>query len=114
MTREQFTDKIEFLVREYLSNPGGFDADLQIRVNPATLAATLADNRERLDNIEESDETVEDAAAAQRAEDEDAMDSQSRRNPDYYPVRKLICDREGGGKKPDRAAIEEIARVYFG
>lgn len=113
MTRKELISEITTLVGRYIDNFDSFDSNPQIRINPKTLHVLLVNGSDMYDDIEFSDEAIEEAAAAQRAETEDATDFQAEQNPDYYAVRPLL--RKGADNKvqPDAAAIEAIADIYF-
>lgn len=113
MTRKDFTERIEFLVREYLNDPKQFGPNYQIKVNPSSLMVTLADNTDMLDSIEYSNEAVEEAAGADTGAYEDAMDSQARQNPDFYPVSRFFRHVGENHVVPDADAIEAVADEYF-
>lgn len=113
MTRKDFTERIEFLVREYLNDPKQFGPNYQIKVNPSSLMVTLADNTDMLDSIEYSNEAVEEAAGADTGAYEDAMDSQARQNPDFYPVSRFFRHVGENHVVPNTDAIEAVADEYF-
>lgn len=113
MTRKDFTERIEFLVREYLNDPKPFGPNCQIKVEPVSLMVTLADNTDMLDSIEYSNEAVEEAAGADTETYEDAMDSQARRNPDFYPIGHFIRSAGENRVAVDGDAIETVANEYF-
>lgn len=113
MTRKDFTERIEFLVREYLNDPKQFGPNYQIKVNPESLMVTLADNTEMLDSIEYSNQAVEEAAGADTGAYEDAMDSQVRQNPDFYPVSRFFRHEGENRVTADIDAIEAVAAEYF-
>ncbi len=112
MTHEELSKKISDLVEEYIENFDRFDSNPQIRVNPALDRVALVNGSDMLAEIEDSDEAVEDAAAADGAETEDASDYQASQNPDFYPVKKLLTITESGKTVPDKAAIKKITEQY--
>ncbi|MBD5358255.1 MAG: hypothetical protein HDR88_14900 [Bacteroides sp.] len=112
MTHEELSKKIADLVEEYIENFDRFDSNPQIRVNPALDRVTLVNGSDMLEEIEDSDEAVEDAAAADGAETEDASDYQASQNPDFYPVKKLLKTEGSGKTVPDKTAIKKIADQY--
>lgn len=109
MTREEFIDVVAQLVGQYIFEGRMPGANVQLRVNPATLGIALVSNADFMAEIADNDEAVEAAAAADRPEAEDAADMQVRRNPDFYPVSTLIT----ADNKPDREAIGKVADHYF-
>lgn len=113
MTREQLTQAIDKLLTLYIGDFTRYDRDPQITVNPATLFVDLVNSSERLTDIAYSDEAVEDAAAADRPETEDATDRQARRDQDYYPVKSLLRKNSQGLAEPNPDAIAALTAVYF-
>lgn len=113
MTRENFISRITDIVNNYITYYIGPKRDFQVKVNPETLYTVLVDTVDQDNSIEYSDEAVEEAAAADSAEYEDAMDGQSRRNPDFYALRSLIKTDAEGKSTPDVEAIAKIADTYF-
>lgn len=105
-------EKIIRLVNEYIENFDRFDHNPQIRINPATCAATLVNGRDMQLEIEDSDEAIEDAAAANGLETETAADFQASQNPDFYAVKELLLNTESGTTIPDKAAIHRCASKY--
>ncbi len=113
MTRVEFKKALEKLVTLYMGDFTRYDSDPQIVVTPATLFVDLVNGRERLTDIADSEEAVEDAAAADRPESEDATDFQVRRDQDYYPVKSLLRKNSEGVAEINDEAIEKITDVYF-
>lgn len=105
-------EKIISLVNEYIENFDRFDHNPQIRINPSTLAATLVNGRDMQLEIEDNDEAIEDAAAAEGLETETAADFQASQNPEFYAVKKLLRAPDSGSTVPDKAAIHRIASKY--
>lgn len=104
-------DKITRLVNEYIENFDRFDSNPQIRINPATLAASLVNGRDMAAAVEDSDEAVEDAAAAEGLETEDAADFQAAQNPVFVAVKSLLKTTHSGTVVPSAAAIVAAARM---
>lgn len=113
MTREEFKKALEKIVTLYMGDFTRYDGDPQVVVTPATLFVDLVNGRERLTDIADSDEAVEDAAAAESPESEDATDYQARRDQDYYPVKSLLRKNSEGKAEIDEEAVEKIVNVYF-
>lgn len=105
-------EKITRLVNEYIENFDRFDSNPQIRVNPATLSASLVNGRDMQLEIEDNDEAIEDAAAADGLETEDAADFQASQNPDFYAVKPLLSSKTANKTTPDAPAIRHIAANY--
>lgn len=106
------TEQITRLVNEYIDNFDRFDSNPQIRVNPARLTATLVNGRDMTLEIEDNDEAIEDAAAAQGDETEAAADFQATQNPDFYAVKKLLKTTPSGATIPAPEEIRAIAANY--
>lgn len=111
MTREDFTKTLEGVVRQFIDYPADFGPDPQLRINPLTLAVTIVRASDRLAEIEDSNEAVEDAAGAQGAASEDGTDFQVTQNPDFYPLNRLIS--WGESPSPDHKAIASLVDTYF-
>lgn len=112
MTRQEFTKQITDNVQLYIDNFYRFKDNPQIRINPSNLAVTLENGSDLLSEIGESDEALEDAAAAEGAANEDSTDFQVKQNPDFYAVASLVKVNDGNGT-PDAEAIERIVTRYF-
>lgn len=113
MTRKELISTITTLVGRYIDNFDSFDSNPQIKINPDTLHVLLVNGSDMYKSIEYSDEVIEEAAAAERSETEDATDFQAERNPDFYAVKKLLRCVTDNKVEPDEAAIEVIADIYF-
>lgn len=72
----------------------------------------LVNGADMREEIEDSDEAIEDAAAAQGMENQDASDYQAKQNPDFYPVKKLL-QASGNTDVPSETAIERIVVNYI-
>ena len=114
MTQEEFIKAITHAVTLYTNAPEYFDANPQLRINPATLDVVAINGRDMLEGIADSDEAVEDAAAAQGDETESATDFQASQDPDFYPIKEYVKAEEGGRMKPDAKAIAKLAARYIG
>ena len=113
MTREEFSALVKKAVELYIGSFEMYDSNPQIKVNPMTLAIQLVNGSEMMTDIEYSDEAVEEAAAANRAETEDATDFQVARNPDFYSVHRLMTKDPAGKAIPSDTAIAEVVDTYF-
>ena len=112
MTRDEFIEKLTGEVNTYIENFDRFDSDPQLKVIPATLDVALVNGSERSDAVEDSDEAFGSAAAHGMANQE-TMDYQVTRNPDYYAVKRLLAASGPDHTIPDTTAIEAIASNYF-
>lgn len=112
MKKEEFIDQITTLVERYIDNFDSFDSNPQLQVNPATLYATIVNGADMQTELGYDDEAIEEAAAADRPDEEDSDDKQAARNPDFYAVKQLIHPAATGGAAPLPDAIEEIAGFY--
>lgn len=113
MNKQDFLDKISTLVDRYIEDFGSFDSNPQLCVNPATLDVTIVNGSDMLRSIDYSDEAIEEAAGAERAEAEDATDYQVRRNPDFYAVKRYLKKDADGKAVHDGDAIRSLSDVYF-
>ncbi len=113
MTRNDFSTLINKVVEQYMQSFSLYDGNPQLKVNPVTLTIDLINGSEMQTDIEYADEAIEEAAGAQSPEYEDAMDSQARRNPDFYAVKKLLKKDANGKAIIKEDAIQEIADIYF-
>lgn len=104
MTIDEFKKIVSDNVQLYIDNFDRFDSNPQIRVNPELMRVDIVNGSDFLSGIADSEEAVEDAAAA---------DYQVRQNPDFYPVKKLLYTLPDGKTVPSAKAIDEIAKVYF-
>lgn len=113
MNRQEFIQGIASQVRLYIDNFYRFDGNAQIRVNPTTKHTELVNGRDLYDDIEDSDEVVENAAIAGGLETETADDFQASENPDFYPVGSLTKKVSETEAEPDMKAIDKLADKYF-
>lgn len=112
MAQTALKDSIDKLVQEYIDNWDLYDSNPQIRVNPEMKTATLVDGSDMQEEIEDSDEAIENAAGAQGAETEDADDYQVMQNPDFYPVKTLLTTNNKGEVEVNEKEVEKIASLY--
>ena len=113
MTRDEFIEKLTGEVNTYIENFDRFDSDPQLKVIPATLDVALVNGSERSDAVEDSDEAIENAAAAHGMANQETMDYQVTRNPDYYAVKRLLAASGPDHNIADTTASEAIASNYF-
>lgn len=113
MKSEEFMAALENAVQEYIDNFDRYDHNPQLRVNPETLAVDVVDGSDLADEVEDSDEVVENAAAAQGMASQEDAEYQVTLNPDFYAVKPLLKATADGGTRPDKAALRAIAAVYF-
>lgn len=113
MTREELTDTIAIAIKEYVGYDSYNGPDLTLSINPVSLFVSVITEDEKLSDIENSNEAVEDAAAAERPASEDATDYQVRQNPDLYPVKSLVKTGGDGKNVFDMDAIRAIAARYI-
>lgn len=113
MTRKEFIEKLTQAVNSYIENFDRFDSDPQLGVNPATLDVFLINGSDRAKAIEDSDEAVENAAAAHGMAAQEASDYQVTRNPDFYAVKPLLATIGRDSSIADPTALDKIAANYF-
>ena len=112
MDSKGFKHRLTESVQEYIDNFDRFDSNPQLRVNPVSLRVDLVNGSDLFAEIEDSDEAIEDAAASQGMESDEATDFQVKQNPDFYPVKKLLKP-EGATDVPSVVEIDKIVKKYF-
>ena len=112
MKKNEFIEGITGLVWVFINNEDLQGKNAQIRVNPELLTIDLFTEKEFLQGLADSQETIENAAYAHDAAQYDAADYQAAQNPDFYPALSLVTTNEEGKKIPNPAAIEAIAANY--
>lgn len=112
MTRKEFIEKAVGAVQEYIDNFYRFDSDPQLRINPAIADITLTDSNALRSAIEDSDEAIENAAAAHGMANQEAMDFQASVNPEFIAVKTLLRTLPDGTTVPDTDAIASLAARY--
>ena len=112
MTQKELADDIAITIREYIGNHYTGTPELKLKITPEPLFVAIVTEDEMLADIEEANEWIEDASAAERAESEENTDYQVSRNPDFYPIKNLINITEGGFAELNTAAIQDIAGKY--
>lgn len=113
MDSKQFKGILTDAVQMYIDNFDRFDSNPQLRVNPVSYRVDLVNGSDLINEIEDSNEAVEDAAASQGMESNDATEYQAKQNPDFYPVKKLLQPM-GNTDVPLEKEIEKIVKAYFG
>lgn len=113
MKQIEFIEGVARMLQNYINNSRYFDSNAQLRVNPATMATTIVNGSDMLAELADSDEAIEDAAAADGLRNEDSTDYQASRNPDFYSVRMLIQTGPSGHEEPSLPAIVQVADSYF-
>ncbi|MDE5882989.1 MAG: hypothetical protein K2H60_14815, partial [Muribaculaceae bacterium] len=61
----------------------------------------------------DSVEAIEDEAAAQGDETEDATDFQASQDPDFYAIKDYVVKESNGKLKVDVKAVERLAESYI-
>lgn len=112
MINTKLIHAINGAVERYIEEYDIFDQDPHIRINPASLNVTIVNGRDMLAEIEDSNETVEDAAGAQGAASELSTDFQVTQNPDFYALNRLVIVMDDGHMVPNEDAIKSIAANY--
>lgn len=112
VSKALFKQQIPDLISGYVDNYIGNDENPQIRVVPAGFAVDIVSGSDFLDEIAESDEVIEIAAAADDAASEDAADYQASRIPDFYELSQYVKDVDGR-KTVDVAAVDRLVSKYF-
>ena len=113
MTRKEFTDTINDMVKEYIADGRVAGSDFQIQIDPVNLHAAYADSKALQENIDYSDEVIENAANAQGAEFEERGEHDVARLPDYYALSTLVTTASDGSVIPDTTAIDGLVSNYF-
>ena len=113
MKREEFIKAVDDLVQRYIDNFYQFDSNPQLRVNPALKYVELENGYGMQDDLEYSDEVIENAAYAEGDATESADDFQASQNYDYYPVHTFLDRIDEHHVVPSRQAIERLADRYF-
>ena len=114
MKKEEFKEAVAGLVWEYINNEDMLGKNAQIRVNPELLYVDLFSEKEFLQGLADSEETIEDATFARGDETESATDYQAAQNPDFYPASTLVEKKADGKLAPNARAIDKLADNYFG
>ncbi|MDE6443452.1 MAG: hypothetical protein K2K64_03375 [Muribaculaceae bacterium] len=113
MTREDFIKAITHAVTLYVDAPDYFDANPQLRINPATFDVVAINGRDELEGIADNVEAIEEETAAQGDETEDATDWQATQNPDFYAMKDYVVKDKDGKLKVNEKAVEELAKTYI-
>lgn len=113
MRREEFVKSVETVVNEYINDFDRFDKNPMLRVNPELKLVEVENGYGFREDIEYSDEAVEQAAAVEGDAREDAMDNQAAQDFDYYPIRHFFRVDVNGRGIVNTEAINELADKYF-
>lgn len=112
-TREELIKEIENQVRVYIDFADSYDSNPQLRINPESLYVDVVNGADLADDIEDSDEAMENAAIAQGAATKEDTDFQVTLNPDIYAVKTLVKLSPSGKSIPDPLAISRIVEKYY-
>ncbi|MDE6576758.1 MAG: hypothetical protein K2K58_01125 [Muribaculaceae bacterium] len=113
MNKEELIKAITHAVTLYVDAPDFFDANPQLRINPATLDVVAINGKDALEGIADNMEAIEEAAAAQGDESEAASDWQTAQNPDFYAIKDYVIKDAAGKLKVDVKAVEKLASSYL-
>ena len=113
MTREDLIKAINHAVTLYVDAPDYFDANPQLRINPATFDVVAINGKDALEGIADNEEAIEEAAAAQGEETEDVTDWQVAQNPDFYAIKEYVVKDKDGKLKINEKAVETLAKTYL-
>lgn len=113
MTKDDFIKVAVHTVQEYLNQPGAFDSNPMLRVNPESYDIEPVNGADALKDMAFAQEAIEEAAAMQGDAAEDAADFQTSRNPDFYKMSDYIRVDKDGKKVVDKRAVDRLADIYF-
>lgn len=113
MSHEEFRRLVVNSIQEYIDDFDRYGAGARLRVNPASHDVELENGYAIQEEIEDSDEAVENAAVAEGAATKEYTDYQVTQNPDFYPLRTLIKVDENGRGVPDPEAVDNIVANYY-
>lgn len=111
MTRKDFEKTVTEAVNEYINNFYRFDSNPQLCVIPSTLEVRLMNGADIAAAIEDNDEAVENAAIAHGMANQESMDDQVKRNPDFYSLKSLL-KAEGNTSVANPPEIRKLANNY--
>lgn len=112
ITKDEFKSSLNNLVEAYINNFEYYGPEVQIVVMPGNGLVDLVRAGDVLEDLADSQEAVENAAAASQPETADAADAQVKLNPDHYDVRRFFTITDGKGTV-NVSAIDELAAKYF-
>ena len=112
ITKDEFKSTLNDLVEAYINNFEYYGPEAQIVVAPGDGLLDLVRAGDVLEGLADSQEAVENAAAADQPETEEATDSQVTLKPAYYDARASSNGTDGKGTDKARAP-EELATKYF-
>lgn len=113
MTKEKFTETLRNIVSNYIDNYNEIGADALIGINSVTGYISVYVGDDIQSDIADSVEAIEEAAAADNPEAEDAADYQAKQNPDFYALSRFIERNPDGNLKPNTRAISHLVTTYF-
>lgn len=112
MTRKEFIESVNDAVARYLDDFEQFEPDPHLSVNPVTHFVDVVSGQTMADGVEDADEAIEDAAAAEGDATESASDYQVKENPDYYPIAQFLTVSTHHPTVVNPKAIEKLADQY--
>ena len=112
MERNEFKNAIADCVSAYIKDYNILKDGTQLMINPESLMVSLADQANVFDDIDNSNTTIEAAAAAHGLEIQDATDYQASRNPDYYSLATLVKYSANGTMLVNDKAIDRLVDAY--
>lgn len=113
MTNKELIEAISHAVNLYIDSQEYFDANPQLRINPATLDVVIENGKDAYKDMAFSVEAIEEETAAQGDETEDATDFQASQNPDFYAVKDYVEKDPDGKLKINIKAVEKLANSYL-
>lgn len=112
-TKSEFVTSVTEVVQNYIDNFYRFDKNPMLRVNPELKLVEVENGYAFRDDIEYSDEVVEQAAYAEGDVTESNTDFQASQDFDYYPVTEFFTVNAEGKGTVDAAAVNRLADKYF-
>lgn len=113
MTRDELIKAISHAVTLYVDSPEYFDSNPQLRINPATFDVVAVNGKDAYSDMADSVEAIENEAAAQGDETEDATDWQADQNPDFFAIKNYVIKEPNGKLKIDSEAVARLAESYI-
>lgn len=113
MNKQEFAETLRNIVSNYIEEYNEIGPDAQIAVNPVTQYITVDTGNDIQYDIADSQEAVEEAAAAEDARDADAADYQARQDPDFYALSGFVVRDKNGLLHPDVDAIDRLINTCF-
>lgn len=84
----------------------------QVRIDPQTLYVALANGADFIDEIADTEENIENEAAAESNSAEEAADFQAQRDPDFYPVSRFLT-LQHGKRIINQEAVDRLVDSYY-